>query len=73
MFRARYQVSEALANVGGKPRPYRHFSDCDSARAAGYGSLRSGEPSYRPELDRDGDGVACEPFSGGRRRFWRGG
>ena len=41
-----------------------YFRNCDAARAAGLAPLRAGEPGYRSELDRDGDGVACEPYSG---------
>ena len=39
-----------------------HYSSCDEVRAAGKAPLRAGEPGYRPEMDGDGDGVACEPF-----------
>lgn len=37
-----------------------YFANCSEARAAGAAPLYRGEPGYRPELDRDGDGVACE-------------
>jgi endonuclease YncB( thermonuclease family) len=37
-----------------------YYGDCGDARAAGVAPLRVGEPGYRPGLDRDGDGVACE-------------
>lgn len=37
-----------------------YFPNCSAARAAGRAPLRLGEPGYRPALDRDGDGVACE-------------
>ncbi|MEU8794622.1 excalibur calcium-binding domain-containing protein [Streptomyces sp. NPDC048643] len=36
----------------------------DAARAAGAAPLHRGDPGYRSELDRDGDGVACEPYPG---------
>nr|WP_081627167.1 excalibur calcium-binding domain-containing protein [Methyloversatilis discipulorum] len=26
--------------------------------------MRAGEPGYGPHLDRDGDGIGCEPFRG---------
>lgn len=58
---------EAASSATG--RPYRHFTSCNDARLAGYGSIQSFEPSYRPELDEDGDGVACEPWPGRGRRF----
>lgn len=37
-----------------------YYKDCDAARSAGAAPLRTGEPGYRSELDRDNDGVACE-------------
>ena len=36
------------------------YPNCAAARAAGAAPLRRGEPGYRPAMDRDGDGVACE-------------
>lgn len=36
------------------------FRNCDAARAAGRAPLYRGQPGYRPALDRDRDGVACE-------------
>ncbi|WP_328933243.1 MULTISPECIES: excalibur calcium-binding domain-containing protein [unclassified Streptomyces] len=44
--------------------PYVYYKDCDAARAAGAAPLHRGDPGYRSELDRDGDGVACEPYYG---------
>lgn len=40
------------------PAPY--YRSCAEARAAGAAPLLRGQPGYRPELDRDGDGRACE-------------
>jgi hypothetical protein len=37
-----------------------YFGSCAAARSAGAAPLHVGEPGYRPGLDRDGDGVACE-------------
>jgi hypothetical protein len=37
-----------------------YYRNCDQARAAGAAPLYRGEPGYRPALDRDNDGVACE-------------
>ena len=37
-----------------------YYGDCGDARAAGAAPLHAGEPGYRSDLDRDGDGVACE-------------
>lgn len=41
------------------------FRNCREAWAAGRAPLHIGQPGYRPGLDGDSDGVACEPF---RRR-----
>lgn len=43
-------------------RPSRevYFRNCSEARAAGRRNIRREEPGYRPALDRDNDGVACE-------------
>ncbi|WP_334163727.1 excalibur calcium-binding domain-containing protein [Phenylobacterium sp.] len=40
------------------------FPNCAAARAAGAAPVRRGEPGYGPHLDRDGDGVGCEPYRG---------
>jgi hypothetical protein len=47
------------------------YRNCDAARAAGKAPILLGEPGYSPRLDRDGDGVACEPWSArpAARRF----
>ena len=39
------------------------FSNCTEARAAGRFDILRSDPAYRPGLDRDNDGIACE--SGG--------
>ena len=39
-----------------------YYRNCDAARAAGAAPIYRGEPGYRPELDRDSDGIACEPY-----------
>jgi hypothetical protein len=41
----------------------RKFSSCKAARAAGYTHMRRGRPGYSTNLDRDGDGVACDKVS----------
>ncbi len=43
--------------------PRRFFNTCTDARAAGFNSIRRGEPGYAPHLDADNDGVACEPIA----------
>lgn len=37
-----------------------NYPDCAAVRAAGKAPLLRGQPGYRPGLDRDGDGRACE-------------
>lgn len=39
------------------------FRYCREARAAGVAPMYRGEPGYAPHLDRDGDGIACEPYN----------
>jgi excalibur domain protein len=36
------------------------FKSCKAAKAAGYSDMKRGEPGYSSNLDRDGDGIACE-------------
>lgn len=40
------------------------FRNCTEARAAGAAPVRRGDPGYGPHLDRDGDGIGCEPYRG---------
>lgn len=44
--------------------PARAFVNCAEARTAGAAPVRRGDPGYGPHLDRDGDGVGCEPYRG---------
>lgn len=37
-----------------------YYQNCTAVRAAGRAPLYSGQPGYRPALDRDHDGIACE-------------
>ena len=36
------------------------FKSCKAAKAAGYSDMKRGEPGYSSNLDRYGDGIACE-------------
>lgn len=38
------------------------YRNCTEARAAGAAPVRRGEPGYGPHLDRDNDGIGCEPY-----------
>ncbi|WP_245655388.1 excalibur calcium-binding domain-containing protein [Nocardia coubleae] len=42
------------------PSPGVYYKNCKAARAAGAAPIYRGEPGYRPELDANSDGVACE-------------
>lgn len=44
-----------------------YYRNCHEAWAAGAAPIYRGQPGYRPEMDGDGDGIACEPFRGKRR------
>lgn len=37
-----------------------YYPGCNAARAAGVAPIYAGSPGYRPEMDGDGDGIACE-------------
>lgn len=43
-------------------RRIRPFANCAEARAAGAAPVYRGDPGYGPHLDRDNDGVGCEPY-----------
>ncbi|MEV6652346.1 excalibur calcium-binding domain-containing protein [Streptomyces sp. NPDC051219] len=47
-----------------KAKPKVYFTNCDAARAAGAAPVRTGDAGYARHLDRDGDGVGCEPYGG---------
>lgn len=38
------------------------YATCRDAFQDGRANIRRSEPGYRPALDADGDGLACEPF-----------
>jgi endonuclease YncB( thermonuclease family) len=40
------------------------FRNCAEARAAGAAPVHAGQPGFGPHLDRDGDGIGCEPYRG---------
>ena len=44
-----------------EPEPQKEFyANCKEAKAAGAAPMYKGDPGYRPELDRDKDGIACD-------------
>ncbi|MDT0426172.1 excalibur calcium-binding domain-containing protein [Streptomyces salyersiae] len=42
--------------------PSVYYENCDAARAAGAAPVHRGDPGYAAHLDRDNDGVGCEPY-----------
>lgn len=38
------------------------FENCSAARAAGAAPVRRWQDGYGAHLDRDGDGIGCEPY-----------
>lgn len=70
-YRAAHPIAEARPAAA--KRPVRaatpvgvYYRNCDAARAAGAAPLYRGQPGYRPQMDGDSDGVACEPYRGRR-------
>lgn len=54
----------SAAPVRAPAPPGTYYRNCKEAWAAGAAPLRRGQPGYRPEMDGDGDGIACEPYRG---------
>ena len=53
--------SESQKKSESTPEPQKEFyANCDDAKAAGAAPMYKGGPGYRPELDRDKDGIACD-------------
>lgn len=61
---ARLSPASAATNATPAYGGGRVFRNCDEARAAGAAPVRRGEPGYGQHLDRDNDGVGCEPYRG---------
>ena len=51
----------ALPNAAGDEVVF--YRNCDAARAAGAAPIYYGQAGYRPALDRENDGIACEPWA----------
>ncbi|MDM2419347.1 excalibur calcium-binding domain-containing protein [Mycobacteroides abscessus] len=47
-----------LVTVAQADPPYKN---CTEAHKDGVYNIKKGDPGYEPRLDRDGDGIACEP------------
>jgi hypothetical protein len=57
------QSHDGMAFAAAAPAYYHR---CADAHTAGAEPLHRGEPGYRPQLDADNDGIACEPLLPGR-------
>jgi hypothetical protein len=51
--------TDAVGFLGGTGTT-EYYANCSAAYAAGVSRIPRGAPGYRPELDRDNDGIACE-------------
>ena len=47
-------------DLGLTPAPAAYYANCAAVRAAGAAPIPAGQPGYSLDLDRDGDGIACE-------------
>lgn len=56
--RQQREPDRLMANTG------RAYANCTEARTAGAAPVYRGQPGYGPHLDRDGDGIGCEPYRG---------
>jgi len=63
---AKRALDDAGTQVASVNAPY--YSDCNEARAAGAAPIHRGSPGYRRALDRDNDGVACDPWRASENR-----
>ena len=57
---ARNQAARAAQEAQAARNDEPFYSSCDEARAAGRGPINRGESGYRPALDPNDNGVACE-------------
>src|SRR5690606_36635854 len=63
-YRPQATPSTQLAPARQAPASGRTFANCAQARAAGAAPVHRGDPGYGPHLDRDNDGIGCEPYRG---------
>ena len=59
-----YPVPSAPAAGSGGSSSSAYYKNCDEVRRAGKAPLYRGQPGYSLDLDRDGDGIACEYHRG---------
>jgi hypothetical protein len=60
--RPHYGYAAPSRDTGSESSVY--YRGCREARAAGAAPIYRGQPGYRPEMDGDDDGIACEPYRG---------
>jgi len=58
--------AEKVQAFAQRPQSRAYYPNCTAARRAGAAPLYRGDPGYRTPLDRDNDGIACEPY---RKRY----
>ncbi|WP_413249998.1 excalibur calcium-binding domain-containing protein [Sinomonas flava] len=51
--------AQAVAPAPARPAPTPSYKNCGALRAAGIATLTAGEAGYSLQLDRNGDGIAC--------------
>ena len=56
--------AEKVQTFAQRPPSSAYYPNCAAARNAGAAPIYRGEPGYRSPLDRDNDGIACEPYRG---------
>ena len=59
-----YPVASASSASSGGSSSSPYYKNCDEVRRAGKAPLHRGQPGYSLDLDRDGDGIACEYHRG---------
>ncbi|VBA62464.1 hypothetical protein LAUMK41_05855 [Mycobacterium attenuatum] len=58
--RPRYPVTHSSGNPSPSPTNSVYYKNCDDARADGRSDIPEGDPAYRPGLDHNHGGIACE-------------
>ena len=65
MLRAAFAITSLMVGIGLATAPAAladpPYRNCSEAHADGRYNIPSTDPAYGPKLDRDGDGLACEP------------
>jgi hypothetical protein len=65
MLRTALAVTSLIIGIGMASGPVARadppYQNCNQAHADGRYSIPTSDPAYRPDLDLDGDGLACEP------------